>query len=173
MGNKGKRFRMDDDGWRSRKAAAKRNASAYEARTGGDSIHRAAGRAVHEDAVRRGGLEASEGCRDRALQDRDKSRALEADAEFKSRDAKTNISEKEASVSSEKELWLAAEAVNMKAETDRLQAGLALRAERSHQAWHVDGAVYFVYLCFVLCCFRIVEQISYQVPGALYFCTGA
>ena len=41
-------------------------------RCGGDTIRRAAGRAAPEDAVRRGGLEVSEACRDRALQERDK-----------------------------------------------------------------------------------------------------
>ena len=41
----------------------------------------------------------------------------------------------EASVSWE----LAAEAVNMKAEVDRLQAELGLRAERQHRAWNGNG----------------------------------
>lgn len=54
-------------GPRLRKAASKRISSACEARTVGDTIHGAAGCAVHEDAVRRGGLEASEGCRDRSF----------------------------------------------------------------------------------------------------------
>ena len=80
--------------------------------------------------MRRGGLEASEACRDRALQERQKSRAQAADAELKSRDAARTISEMEASVSSEKELRLAAEAVNMKAQDERLQAELALRGAR-------------------------------------------
>ena len=40
----------------------------------------------------------------------------------------------EASVSWEKELKLAAEAVKMKAEVDRLQAALGLRAERQHRS---------------------------------------
>ena len=53
-------------------------------------------------------------------------------------------------MSSEKELKLAAEAVNMKAGDERLQAELALRAARQHRAWkerwpcHVDGAVYLI-----------------------------
>ena len=62
------------------------------------------------------------------------SRAQAADAEFKIRGAAKNISEMEASVSSEKELRLAAEAVNMKAEDERLQAELVLRAARQHRA---------------------------------------
>ena len=78
----------------------------------------------------RGGLEASEACRDRALQEWHKSRAHAADAKLKSRDAAKTNSEMEASVSSEKELRLAAEAVNMKAEDERLQAELALRGAR-------------------------------------------
>ena len=41
----------------------------------------------------------------------------------------------EASVSWEKELKLAAEAVKIKADVDRLQAELGLRAERQHRAW--------------------------------------
>ena len=36
----------------------------------------------------------------------------------------------------DKELKLAAEAVKMKAEVDRLQAELGLRAERQHRAWN-------------------------------------
>ena len=77
-----KRKKKASKGPRARKVASKRIASVYEARTGGDTIHRAAGSAAHEDAARRGGLEASEGCRDRALQERDESRALAADAEL-------------------------------------------------------------------------------------------
>ena len=98
--------------------------------------------------MRRGGLEAPEACLDRALQERHKSRAQAADAELKSRDAAKSISEMEASVSSEKGLRLAAGAVNMKAEDERLHAKLAMRAARQHRAWkerwpcHVDGAVY-------------------------------
>ena len=42
----------------------------------------------------------------------------------------------EASVSWEKGLKLAAEAVKMKSEVDRLQAELGLRAERQHRAWN-------------------------------------
>ena len=42
----------------------------------------------------------------------------------------------EISVSWEKELKLAAEAVKMKAEVDRLQAELELRAERQRRAWN-------------------------------------
>ena len=55
---------------------------------------------------------------------------------MKSRDAAKKDPEMEASVSSEKELKLAAEAVKMKAEVDRLQAELGLRAERQHRAWN-------------------------------------
>ena len=84
--------------------------------------------------MRRGGLEESEACRNRALQERHKIRAQAADAELKSHDAAKTISEMEASVSSEKELRLAAEAVNMKAEDERLQAELVLRAARQHRA---------------------------------------
>ena len=84
MGNK--RKGKASHGPRARKAAAQRNASGYEERTGGDTIQRAAGRVVHEDAVRRGGL-ASEACRNRALQARVQSRAHAADAKWKSRDA--------------------------------------------------------------------------------------
>ena len=65
--------------------------------------------------VRRGGFEASEACRDSAFQELHKSRALAADAELRSRDAAKPIYEMEASVSSEKNLRLAAEAVNIKA----------------------------------------------------------
>ena len=102
--------------------------------------------------VRRGGLEASEACRDRALQWRDKSHAQAADAELKSRDEAKTISEMEARLSSEKEIRLVAEVVKMKAEDERLQAEWALRAERQHRAWterwpcHVDGAVYIASL---------------------------
>ena len=78
-------------GQRARKAAAKRVAHAYGERTGGDTIQRAGERAVHEDALRRGGLKASEACRDRALQERDRCVAREADAELKSRDAANKI----------------------------------------------------------------------------------
>ena len=83
--------------------------------------------------MRRSGLEASEGCRDRALQERDKSRELAANAALKSRVAKRFFSEMEASVSSGKEPRPAAEAVKEKAEADRLPAELALRAERQHR----------------------------------------
>ena len=68
-----------------------------------------------------GDLEASEACRDRAFQERDKSRAQTADADLKSSDAAKTISEVEASVSAEKELRLATEAVKMKAENERLR----------------------------------------------------
>ena len=97
--------------------------------------------------MRRGGLEASEACRNRALRERDISRAQATDAELKSRDA-FFFPEMDASVSREKELRVAAEAVRMKTEEERLQqAELALRAERHHRAWterwpcHADGAV--------------------------------
>ena len=50
--------------------------------TGWDTIQRAAERVAHEDSVRRGGLEASEACRNRALRERDISRAHATDAEF-------------------------------------------------------------------------------------------
>ena len=85
--------------------------------------------------MRRGGLEASEACRNRALRERDISRAQATDAELKSRDAAIFFSGMDASVSSEKELRLAAEAVRVKTEEKRLQqAELALRAERQHRA---------------------------------------
>ena len=45
----------------------------------------------------------------------------------------------EASVSSEKELRLAAEAVKAKVEADRLWTELVLRAERQHLAWKDVG----------------------------------
>ena len=69
MANKRKKNALHEP--RARKTSLETNASVYEARTGGDTTHRAAGRAAHEGAVRRGGLEASERCRDRALQERD------------------------------------------------------------------------------------------------------
>ena len=81
------------------------------------------------------------------MQEQDKRRAQAAYSELKSRDAAKTISELEATMSLEKQLRLAAEAVKMKAEDERLQAELALRAERQHRAWkerwpwHVDGAV--------------------------------
>ena len=59
-------------------------------------------------------------------------------------------------MSSEKELKLAAEAVKMKKEKDRLQAELGLRAERQHRAWNgqwawlVDRAACCVFFRFVL-----------------------
>ena len=97
--------------------------------------------------MRRGGREASEACRNRALRERDISRAQATDAELKSRDAAFFF------VSWEKELRLAAEAVRMKTVEERLQqAELALRAERQHRAWterwpcHADGAIYIVSL---------------------------
>ena len=86
---------------------------------------RAAGRAAHEDAGRRGGLEMSEACRDRALQERDKSRAQASDAELKSLDATKINSEMESSVSPGKKLRLAAEDVKTNAEEGRLQADKA------------------------------------------------
>ena len=59
----------------------------------------------------------------------------------------------------EKELNLTAEAVNMKAEVDRLQAELGLRAESQHRAWDGKLGVACRWWClfcvfrFVLCCF--------------------
>ena len=115
------------------------------------TIQRAARRVAHDDAARRGGLEASEARRNRALRERDISRAQAADAGLKNRDAANFFSEMDASVSLEKELRLAAEGVRMKAEEERLQqAELALRGERQHRAWkerwpcHADGAVYII-----------------------------
>ena len=75
-----KRKEKASHGPRARKAAAKRNATADEERSGGDTIQIVAGRAAHEDVVRCGGLEVSEACRDKALQERDKSRAQASDA---------------------------------------------------------------------------------------------
>ena len=63
--------------------------------TGWDTMQRAAERVAHEDAVRRGGLEASEACRNRALLERDISRAQAVDGELKSRDAAFFFSEME------------------------------------------------------------------------------
>ena len=106
-----------------------------------------------------------------------KSSAQAADAELKSCDGAKTMSEMEASVPSEQELRLAAEAVNMKAEGERLQAELALRVERQHRAWkeqwpcNVDGAVYIMslYIASYVAFFRtgIVYSSSsrYQVPG--------
>ena len=54
--------------------------------------------------------------------------------ELEGRDAIFFFPDMEASVSWEKELKLAAEAVKMKAEVDRLQAALGLRAERQHRS---------------------------------------
>ena len=111
--------------------------------------------------MRRGGLEASEACRNRALRERDISRAQATDAELKSRDAAIFFSEMDASVSSEKELRLVVEAVRMKTEEERLQqAELALRAELQLRAWterwpcHADGAVYIFcrYILNFVCC---------------------
>lgn len=84
--------------------------------------------------MRRGGLEGVEGCRERALQQLDESHPLVADADMQSRDRKTQLSEKESVVSSEKELRLAAEAVEARSEASRLQAEMALRAEGEHRA---------------------------------------
>lgn len=101
--------------------------------TGGDTIHRAAGRAVDKNVVQRDGLEASEGWRDGALKGRDENRALAVNAGFQSRDAEKQFSEEvyvyRAIVPSEKELRLAAEAAKAEAEADSLQAEMALWAE--------------------------------------------
>ena len=121
--------------------------------------------------MRRGGLEASEACRNRALRERDISRAQATDAELKSRDAAIFFSGMDASVSSEKELRLAAEAVRVKTEEKRLQqAELALRAERQHRAWterwpcHADGAVYI--LC--RCIHNVVRSMLLSVVPVMY-----
>ena len=115
------------------------------------TLSTAAGRAFHENVVRRGGLEASEGCRDGALKERDENRVLAVTAGFQSRDADEQLSEEvysKAIVPSEEELRLATEAAKANAEADSLQAEIALRAERQHLAWkerwarHVDRAVY-------------------------------
>ena len=87
-----KRKEKASHGLQARKAAAKRNATASDKRSGGDTIQRAGGRAAHEDVVRRGDLDVSEAWRDRALQERDKSRAQASDAKLKSRDAAKAIS---------------------------------------------------------------------------------
>ena len=75
------------------------------------------------------------------MHERDKSRALAADAELeiRGRDTKVCFSEMEASVSLEKGLKLAVEAVEMKAEEDRLQVELGLRTKRQHRAWKGNG----------------------------------
>ena len=125
-----------------RKADAQRNPSAYEERTGGDTIQRAAGRVVHDEydaaASRRPWHAWTQRCRSGTKA------AQAADAELKSRDGAKTISETEASVSSEQELSLAPRAVNMTAEDGRLQAELSRREARQHRAWeerwpgHVD-----------------------------------
>ena len=66
----------------SRRAAAKQRAIAYESRTNGGTIHQAAGRAAHDNALRRGCLEAAERSRDKALQERVKRRVQAADEEY-------------------------------------------------------------------------------------------
>ena len=110
------------------------------------------------------------------MQEQHKSRAQAADAELKNRDAAKTVPEMEASASSEKDLRLGAEPVDMKAEDERLQVELALRAARQHGAWkerwpcHVHGAVYTVslYTASYVALFRtgIVYSSSsrYQVP---------
>ena len=129
--------------------------------------HPKSGRARSQRGVEREGPEGSEACRDRALQERDKSRAQAADAELKSRYEAKAISEMEASVASEKELRLAAAAVNMRAEDEMLQAKLALRGERQHRAWkerwpcHIDGAVYIMPLYNAL-------QVTFIRTGVVY-----
>ena len=84
--------------------------------------------------VRRGGLAASEACRNRALQGRHKSGAQAADAELNSRDAAKQFPRWKRACCRRKSR-LAVEAVNMKAEDERLQAKLARRAARQHRAW--------------------------------------
>ena len=98
------------------------------------------------------------------------------DGELKSRDAAIFFPEMDASVSSEKELRLAVEAVRMKTEEERLQqAKLALRAERHHRAWterwpcHADGTLY-CYITSYVALFRARIAVYstnswYQVPG--------
>ena len=114
--------------------------------------------------MRRGGLEASEACRDRGLQERHKNGAQAADAELKSRDAAETISEMEASVLSEIEFRLAAEVVNMKAEDETLQAELTLRAARQHWAWkerwpcHVDCVAVRSFVCCFLSYRYCIQQ---------------
>ena len=61
----------------------------------------------------------------------------------------------DACVSWEKELKLAAEAVKMKEEVDRLQAELGLRAERQHWAWNGKWAYPVDVVCRVF--FRFVS----------------
>ena len=99
--------------------------------------HPKSGGARSPRRVRRGGLEASVACMDRALQERHKSRSQAA--ELKSLDVAKTVSEMEASVSSEQELRLAARAVNMTAEDGRLQAELALRERGSIGRGRSDG----------------------------------
>ena len=107
-------------GPRAKEGDAERNPSAYEERTGGDTIQRAAGRVVHDEydaaASRRPWHAWTQRCRSGTKA------AQAADAELKSRDGAKAISEMKASVSWEQELRLAAEAVNLKAEDERLQA---------------------------------------------------
>ena len=117
MGNKG--GGKASLGPREKKADAQRNPSVYEERAGGDTIQRAAGRVVHEDATRRPrGVRGmpGHGVAGAGQKPRKSSRCG-----FKSRDAAKTVSEMEASVS-EKKLRLAADAVKMEAEDERLQA---------------------------------------------------
>ena len=64
MGNKRKEKALH--GPRARKAAAEQVSRAYEERTGGDTIQRTGGRAVHEDALGRDVVKASEACRNKS-----------------------------------------------------------------------------------------------------------
>ena len=96
------------------------------------------------------------------------------------------IRDRETSVSSEKELRLAAEHVKIKAEDERLPAELVVRTERLHRAWnerwpwHVDGAVYVVSLLLrmLLFSYRVLhiihrstwftarrDQVPFSFPG--------
>ena len=106
--------------------------------------------------MRRGGLEASVACMNKALQEQRKSRAQTADEELKSRDGAKTISEMEASVSSEQQLRLAARAVNVTEEDGGLQAELALREARQHRAWKERWPCHVCRLC---CLHRIYTWI--------------
>ena len=74
--------------------------------------------------MQRGGVEACEVCGNRSWQERDKSHAQAADAELKSCDDAKSISDMEASVSSEKELRLAAGDVKMRRKKKRYRRGI-------------------------------------------------
>ena len=88
---------------------------------------------------------------------------------------KENKSKMEASVSTENDLKLAAEAVKTKTEADRLRVKLALWAEeqygawKGHWAWNVDAAAVYLnldasyYLAFVIYCRYHIELEEHDI----------